>query len=128
MGGKSSKSKSNDGKKSKKDKKDKKGGKKSKRGSTATLPEPSTKERSTRASYSMDAPHHPSKGEFADFVAEALRAKSDLVTLSDIESHISKNHRSVVDAFHRKKIIQRVVADEFSKGNVSVRLVRGGCP
>lgn len=126
MGGKSSKSKSNDGKKSKKDKKDKKGGKKSKRGSTATLPEQSTKERSTRAS--MDATHHPSKGEFADFVAEALRAKSDLVTLSDIESHISKNHRSVVDAFHRKKIIQRVVADEFSKGNVSVRLVRGGCP
>lgn len=68
------------------------------------------------------------KGDFAELVFDALRANFDLITLSDIETYISARHRSTVDAFNRRKIIQKVVADEFLKGCIAVRSTKGNCP
>lgn len=65
------------------------------------------------------------KKEFAEYVTDALRANFDLTTLSDIETYISTRYRSTVDAFNRRKIITKVIADEFLKGCIAVRTTKG---
>lgn len=65
------------------------------------------------------------KKEFAEYVTDALRANFDLITLSDIETYISTRYRSTVDAFNRRKIITKVIADEFLKGCIAVRTTKG---
>lgn len=65
------------------------------------------------------------KKDFAEYVTDALRANFDLITLSDIETYISTRYRSTVDAFNRRKIITKVIADEFLKGCIAVRTTKG---
>lgn len=139
MGGKSSKSKglSKDEKQMQKSdtnskkaskKKDKKKRKSSKKGMKSASESEISSIGSKVTTGLSDRTTEDTNREFSGFVMEALKNKAELVTLADIEAHISKNHRSVVDAFNRKKIIRKVVTDEISKGNVTIRLIRGGCP
>lgn len=68
------------------------------------------------------------KEDFVDFVHDTLKANFDLITIGDIETYISTRYRTTVDAFNRRKIIQKVVADEFLKGCIAVRTTKGNCP
>lgn len=64
---------------------------------------------------------------FYDVVAKALEEQMDLITMADLESYIAKNHRTVVDGFHQKRVIQKVIGDEFLKGHLIIRLAKGKC-
>lgn len=64
---------------------------------------------------------------FYDVVARALEEKTDLMTINDLESHLFKNHRSVVDGFNKKRVIQNVIGDEFLKGHLIIRMTKGNC-
>lgn len=64
---------------------------------------------------------------FYDVVAKALEENTDLITMSDLESHIQKTHRSIVDGYNQKKVIQKVIGDEFLKGHLIIRLNKGNC-
>lgn len=58
---------------------------------------------------------------FYDVVVASLEDNPGLTTINELESHISKNYRSVVDGFNRRKVIQKVVGDQFLKGNLLIR-------
>lgn len=133
MGGKSSKKKkeedveNEEGEQSKKGKRGKnsKKNKKSKKGTSGSQSDLSSTE---SRKDSVDKAGDNANKEFVKFVQQALKFKSELSTLADIEAHISKAHRSILSAFNRRKIIRKVVTEEISKGRVAIRLVRGGCP
>lgn len=62
-----------------------------------------------------------------DVVAKALEEHTDLITMADLESHLAKNHRSIVDGFNQKRVIQTVIGDEFLKGHLIIRSIKGKC-
>lgn len=64
---------------------------------------------------------------FYDVVAKAVEENTDLITMSDLESHILKNHRSIVDRYNQKRVIQNVIGDEFLKGHLIIRSTKGNC-
>lgn len=64
---------------------------------------------------------------FYDVVVKALERHTDLITMTDLESYLSKNHRSVVDGFNQKRVIQNVIGDEFLKGHLIIRSIKGKC-
>lgn len=69
-----------------------------------------------------------SRDEYANLVREALKKnKTAFTTIRDIETYISQNYRSTVDAFNRRKIIQKVVSDEFQSGQLTIRSIKGNC-
>lgn len=67
------------------------------------------------------------KEMFYDVVARALENNLDLITMRDLKSYLSKNHRPVIDGFNQQKVIQSVVGDEFLKGHLFVRSLKGDC-
>lgn len=64
---------------------------------------------------------------FQDVVARAIKENKDLTTMNDLQSYIFKNHRSDVNGFHQKKVIQKVIGDEFLKGHLIIRSTKGCC-
>lgn len=64
---------------------------------------------------------------FYDVVARALVENVGLITMRDLESHLVKNHRPVIDGFNQKRIIQNVIGDEFLKGHLFIRSTKGNC-
>lgn len=64
---------------------------------------------------------------FYDVVARALEDNLELITMRDLESHLCKNHRSVIDGFNQHRVIQKVIGDEFLKGHLFIRSTKGNC-
>lgn len=64
---------------------------------------------------------------YYDVVVRALEDNKDLITMRDLESHMNKNHRSILDGFHQKEIIKNVIGDEFLKGHLFIRSTKGNC-
>lgn len=62
---------------------------------------------------------------FYDVVVRALEDNKELLTMRELESHLSKNHRSVVDGFNQRRIIQTAIGDEFLKGHLFIRSTKG---
>lgn len=65
--------------------------------------------------------------EFVRLVKSAMDEINDFCTMCDIESYISTHHRTTVDAFTRRKIICKVITDEFFVGNIAVRTKKQEC-
>lgn len=67
------------------------------------------------------------RAEFENAVIYALNRKLEFATIADFEDLITKRSRLAVDQYNRRKIIQRVVADEFLDGSLAVRTIKGNC-
>ena len=67
------------------------------------------------------------KAEFENAVIYALNKKLEFATIADFEDLITKRSRLAVDQYNRRKIIQRVVADEFLDGSIAVRTIKRNC-
>lgn len=76
---------------------------------------------------SINRIHQQNLIRFTRLVRGAVLKINDFCTISDIESYISSHHRPTVDAFTRRKIICRVISEEFFRGNIRVRRKKLEC-
>lgn len=67
------------------------------------------------------------KGEFIELVYEALSETTTFSKISDIETYISSNYRSTLDAFGRKKLITKIVVENILNGCLLFRTIKGNC-
>lgn len=62
---------------------------------------------------------------FYDVVSRALEDNKELITMRDLEAHLSKNSRPAIDGFSQRKVIQNVIGDEFFRGHLFIRSLKG---
>lgn len=65
--------------------------------------------------------------EFEQVVCKALQEDLEFATVFDLEGYISQNTRLSIDPYNRRKIIQKVVVEQFLDGCIAVRTLKGNC-
>lgn len=59
--------------------------------------------------------------EYAERVREALKNNPEFREMNDVAYHITAHHEPTIDDSTQKKIVLRVVINEFRRGSIAVR-------